>query len=294
MFGTFGAFGVSSQAVRPITQEILGMEADHNLIKQTLPSIGVIDVTSFRKGDPKNEPQFLSAPGAVGRLGIFAAKKGDLERAVILLLPLTGKPTRVCIAITQGFAQASATLEPLGWKDPLSPELIKFCLLKHVVNRWGAQTLAAKRDTALMYIVRAKGKELGPFANDGPFVRQCLEEMASLTDDAFSFDEVEAFTFSSGIVDFNRFLNSLKGQLTVKAVYNIDPAQGLAAAAPGGATLKQYLSGQTGGPRPGFEFMPIDRWKNEFYFDRHKSVGLFQYLHNHAMPLYALNLGMRT
>lgn len=101
----------------------------------------------------------------VGRLGIFAAKKGDAERALILLLPATTKPDRVIIAITQGFGQAIDTVGPLGFNNPLSPKLIQFVLLKHVINRWGTQTLASKKQMAFLYIVRSgQGKkgELGP------------------------------------------------------------------------------------------------------------------------------------
>jgi hypothetical protein len=36
-------------------------------------------------------------------------------------------------------------------------------------------------------------------------MRQTLTELVSLTNNAFSFDNVESFTFSSGINDFNRF-----------------------------------------------------------------------------------------
>jgi hypothetical protein len=43
-----------------------------------------------------------------------------------------------------------------------------------------------------MSTTAASGDELGPFKNDGPFVRQVLTEMASLTNQSFSFGNVEA------------------------------------------------------------------------------------------------------
>ena len=273
------------------------MDGTNNLILQTIPSIGVIDDATFRAGDPGNKFSCHSAPGTVGRLGIFAARKGTSERAVILLLPRGGTPDRVLIGITQGFAQASATLNPLGWSNPLSGDLIRFCLLKHVINRWGAQMLASRKQMAFVYIVRARGSnELGPFAHDGAFVKEVLEQMASQTADAFSPDAAEAFTFSSGIHEFNAFVRSLSGEIELRAVYNIDPAHGVPAN--GGPVRKQFLSGQTtGGPRPGFEYMPMPRWENEFRYPDRESFAApwqFNYMHNHCMPLYALHLGLQT
>lgn len=287
-------------AVRPINQQILGMSGTDNLIQQIIPPIMVIAQATFRSGVPTNQPDFTTAAGRVGRLGIFAASDGHSERAVMLLLPSSGAPTRVNICITQGFAQADKDLEPLGWSNPLSPPFVQFALLKHVINRWGAQTLASKKEMAFLYILRAKGApELGPFANNGAFVRQVLSELVTLTNNAFSFDQVEAFTFSSGISEFNVFSQAIQGHLSLEAVYNIDPNPAITAAAPKGAIRKQFLSGQTfvGAPPPGFEFMPENRWAREAMFSvrstAFKKPPLFNYLHNHCMPLYAMHLGIQ-
>jgi peptidoglycan hydrolase-like protein with peptidoglycan-binding domain len=285
-------------AVRVITDQILGtFPATNNLISQIIPPLTVIDESSFRPGDQTNEPQFRVFAPTGGRLAIFAAKKNNVERALILLLPPNGIAGQLLICVTQGFAQANekGALDLLGWSNPLSPPFIQFVLLKHVINRWGAQTLAGKKNMGFLYIVRAKdAKELGPFTNDGAFVVQCLTEMASLTNGAFSFDKVEGMTFSSGIGEFNVFMASLAGKLNVGAVYNIDPANALAAAIPPGGVRKQFLSGQTGGPRSGFEFMPLKRWKNEPLFPTTKVFSQFEYLHNRVMPLYTLFLGIQT
>lgn len=282
-----------SYSVRPINKEILGMDGANNLITQTIPAIGIIDTSSFRAGDPKNEFSFSVAPPITGRLGVFAAKKNNVERAVIMLLPQTGQADGVLICITHGFAQASSVLEPLGWSNPLSQEHVKFALLKHVVNRWGAQMLASRRNLAMMYILRAKGNELGPFARDGAFVKQVLTDIAALTGNAFSFDQVEGFTFSSGIADFNHFIGAASSHLNFRAVYSIDPANSLVVGFPKGGIRKQYSSGTAGGILPGFEPMPLERWRKESRYETDKG-SRFQYLHNHCMPLYCLYLALQT
>ena len=284
-------------SVRSINQEIIGMDASSHLVNQIIPSIAVINPSSFRQHAMNNRLTFSSVSQTTGRLGIFAAQKGSQQRAMILLLPSGGTPNRLLICITQGFGQAARDLNPLGWGNPLSPPFVNFCLLKHVINRWGAQTLGARNDTAFLYIVRARGNELGPFANDGAFVLEVLTQLAALTGDAFSFDHVEAFTFSSGVSDFNVFINSVASVLNIEAVYGIDPAQAMPLARPGGCERKQYLSGQTGGPAPGFEYLGMDSWINEFrYPDRMRlpDPWPFNYLHNWVMPMYILNLALVT
>jgi Putative peptidoglycan binding domain len=291
----------ANQSVRSINQTILGVNGPGNLIPQIIPSIEVIAESTFRAGVPTNAPSFRSVAPTTGRLGIFAAKKGDLERAVILLLPASGTPDRVMICISQGFGQAIDTVGKLGFNNPLSPALINFVLLKHVINRWGAQTLASRKQMAFLYIVRSEGKgksELGPFANDGAFVKQTLTELVSLTSNAFTFDTVEAFTFSSGILDFNPFLTSIGGQLNVKAVYSLDPNPRNPARQPAGAVRKQFSRSPV--LAAGFESMPLNRWQNESSFAIRQTFAKngqgfeFQYLHNHCVPKYLLHLGVQT
>ena len=115
--------------------------------------------------------------------------------------------------------------------------------------------------------------------------------------DSSSFDQVEAFTFSSGVSDFNVFINSISSLLNIQAVYGIDPAQAMPLARPGGCLRKQYRSGQTGGPSAGFEYLGLDSWVNEFrYPDRMKlpDPWVFNYMHNWVMPMYILNLALAT
>jgi len=284
-----------SQSVRPINQQIIGMTSDDNLINQTIPAIGLINIAGFRPGDASNTLTFTFAPQTSGRLGIFAAEKDGVERAVIMLLP-QATPDGVVICITQGFGQAADKLNPLGWSDPLSPQFVNFALLKHVINRWGAQTLAAsRRNMALMYILRAQSSnELGPFAHDGPFLDFVLGEIVGLTNNAFSYDNCEAFTFSSGIYEFNNFITAVQGSVNINAVYTIDPVRSIPATVPSGARRKQYASGQAGGLAPGFEHMPLGRWRNEDQFASSARIGAFEYLHNRCMPLYVLYLALQT
>jgi len=125
-----------SQSVRPINLQIIGMTSPTNLINQTIPAITVIDVSTFRAGDVTNELTFQTASQTTGRLGIFAAEKDGIERAVMMLLPAGGTPSTVLICVTQSFGQAHDVLDPLGWRDPLSVPFVNFALLKHVINRW--------------------------------------------------------------------------------------------------------------------------------------------------------------
>ena len=248
----------ASAVVWPITQPYLGGSSADHLVIRPLPPIPYILESTFHAGSANNQFSYLTTAISAGRVGIFGAKKGNRQRAVILLLPASGIPNRVMICIPQQFAQSAEKVEGLGWEDPLSKDLIEFALLKHVLNRWGTQTLTSKKPMAFLYVVRAKGKELGPFANDGAFMRQTLTEIAALTQGAFSFESGEAMTFSNGISEFNVFLNAISAHLNVMAVYNIDPNPAIAAVRPTGAISKQYLSGTTGGggSRPGFEFAP--------------------------------------
>ncbi len=294
--GGSGTTNPSDVTVRSILQQSIGMAGTNNLVPQIIPAISVINVATFRAGVQRNTPDFGFSPSRTGRLGIFAARNSHGERAVILLLPSTGTPDRVLIGISHGFAQNTAYYQGKGWRDPLSRALIEDVLLRFVINRWGAQTLAAQRkNMALLLIVRAAGRsELGPFANDGPFVAEVLRQMAALTANAFSFDHVEVFTYSSGIYELNVFLPAISPVLSVEAIYAIDPAGARSAVRTGQAVRKQFLSGQTGGPVAGFEYMPLNRWRNEDRHGQWQKVGLFNYLHNWCMPNYILHLGIQT
>jgi putative peptidoglycan binding protein len=278
--------------VRSINQEILGRNGPDNMIEQLLPTRMMINFPTFVRNAPSNVLNFIPFISQAVRLGLFAAKKGAFERCVMLTLPKSAKPDTLLIVITQTFGQAREQLDPLGWQNPLSKKFIEFALLKHVVNRYAPQVTASKKTMGMLYILRAdQGPELGPFANDGPFVKQVLDELVGLTNGAFSFGTVEAMTYSSGILEFPLFLGSINGLLNVGTLYNIDPAGGVGV---GGSSKVQFLSGMTtlGVGRGGFEFMPHARWKFESSF-REKEPNLFNYLHNNVMPNYCLHLGIQ-
>jgi peptidoglycan hydrolase-like protein with peptidoglycan-binding domain len=183
-----------------ITGEILGAKYERSLSNglymDTVLCVPMIVPSSYRKHDGlphTKDPEyyrlkFLQAPATSAvRMGIFSAQKNDIGRALILMLPAWGgKVNRLCIGISHGFGQnAAKTYNALGWSNPYSPELIKFCLDKHVVQRWGAQTMQASLGTmGYLHIVRSSqgGKgELGPFASDGAFFKKTLENLASMT-----------------------------------------------------------------------------------------------------------------
>lgn len=283
-----------SQSVRPINSQIVGMSGSDNLIPQIIPPIGTINTASFRPGNANNVLDFRAAPQTTARLAIFAAEKDGVERVVILLLPATGQPDNVLVCITQGFGQAAANLNPLGWHNPLSAPFVNFALLKHVINRWGPQMLAAGRNQALFYILRAGGSnELGPFARDGAFLNFVLGEVASQTNNSFTFSTCEAFTFSSGIYEFNNFISATARHINYRALYAIDPVRSTPISGAPTARRKQYASGTAGALAHGFEPMPLQRWRNEDMYAT-QSRDVFQYLHNHCMPLYVLNLALST
>ena len=291
----------SDVTVESITKSVLGLESTNGLIPQFLPPTSNIDVPTFRAGDPSNTPLFGYQPLTIGRLGIFAVGKAGYERTVIVLLPERGVPKNVILGVSHQFSQSRSHYQSLGWSNPRSPALVNFVLLKHIINRWGPQVLMAPEPTALVHIVRAGNgsHELGPFQNDGRFVKEALEGLAAATNNAFRVSAVQAFTFSNGIFDFNDFLAGIGSTLDVTRVINMDPRYAFHAKRPNpGTILKQYLSGETypsGGPVPGFEFMPFERWKNERSYELAKFLpSKFQYLHNHAIPLYALALGLQT
>ena len=99
-------------------------------------------------------------------------------------------------------------------------------------------------------------------------------------------------------------ISTLVLSFSVSAIYSLDPAGGIPANKVPGAALKQFLSGQTCGGRqlPGFEFLPLSMWVNESEFKdtaKHPNWSkprlgeVFQYLHNWAIRLYCLHLGIQ-
>lgn len=285
-------------AVRSETEVVFSGAGNRNHLAPSITSaIQVIDVHSVHppcppaaRCDPAHQPplRFIPAGTRNCRIGIFSASNARGKRAVVLLLPDGQTADHVVIGITHGFFINQDFYRRLGWNDPVSPLLMEFAAQKFVLDRWGAQVLAAGNG-ALLLIVRAApsgGGELGPFTADGEFTRLAFELMSLITGRSFRLQRVSAFTYSSGIYDFGRFVNATAAGLGYRALYNIDPSEHIAAPILNGVTRIQFT---TSGPLSGFEFIPLERWRLEPEYG-HRSAS---YLHNKCMPNYALNLALQ-
>lgn len=279
--------------VRPVTSEVYG--GANTLWRGTeVPSLWTVDVATFKPGT--NAPlNFKWSRGQQVKVAAFAAKLGYVERAFILMVPLSGKPSKLMIVITHGFGQQDAYYMSKGYTNPLSPDLIQDVTQRFVLDRWGAQLMAASTDYALLLPVRAKAGgqgELGPFISQANVGTNIVGSIMAQSDSAFGVSRVELVTFSSGVYDANRFI-AVGGQgLNIQRACNQDPAGGaeVSRAVP---IRKQYLSGMTTrGPRPGFEYLPLDRWQNELKRKDMAGMDLFNYLHTWCIPTHTLYLAM--
>jgi hypothetical protein len=303
----------AAPAVRDITKEVfdgLGLPSPdaNNLVPMAMPNANAFKVINesrfaFGKKDPL---QFRDVPNSIGRVGIFAAKKGASERAVILVVPKGATPNSVLAVISARFSQNADFYQKLGGGDPLSPDVILFLLDSHLTEKdghgWASQMLASSKQMAMVYIVRSPaGKttgELGPFATDGAFFRQCLVEMKALTNNSFSFGSVTAMSFSLGILDLNPFVGAISKHVKVTRVINLDPEHAIHALRPKGAAAVEFLSGETG-IGAGFELLSEPRWVNEELFKEKKASGAFKtklgrlrYFHDRCIAKYTLRLAL--
>jgi hypothetical protein len=121
-----------------------------------------------------------------------------------------------------------------------------------------------------------------------------LDEIKTLTNDSFGDDACEAFTFSSGIHDFNPFLRAASGHVNIRSVYAIDPVHSMVPNNPGGSRVKVYSSGTAGVIGPASEPMVLERWQNESAYNTAEKNDRFMYLHNRCMPWYVLGLALNT
>lgn len=303
---------LAAPAVRDITKKVfdeLGFPFspdDKNLVPFAMPTSGtfkVIDEARFAFG--RRDPlQFRDVSNHIGRVGIFAAKKGASERAVILVVPKGATPDSVLAVISARFSQNADFFKKVGGGDPLSSKVILFLLNSHLRDNhgWASQMLASSKQMAVVYIVRSLASkttgELGPFATDGAFFRECLVQMKALTNDSFSFGSVTAMSFSLGIFDLNPFVGAISKHVKVTRVINLDPEQAIHAVRPKGAGVVEFLSGETG-VAPGFELIPEARWVNEELFKAKKASGAFKtkrgrlaYFHDRCIANYTLRLAL--
>ena len=278
----------------------------NNLVPIAMPTAGtfkVIDGSRFAFG--KKDPlEFRDVPNNIGRIGIFAAKKGVSERAVILVVPKGATPDSVLVVNSAAFSQNARFYNALGGGHPLSPKVILFVLNSHLKDNhgWASQMLASSRQMAVVYIVRSLASkptgELGPFATDGAFFRECLVQMKALTKNSFSFGSITAMSFSNGIFDFNPFVGAISKHVKVTRVINLDPERATHAVRSKGAGVVEFLSGETG-VAPGFELLSNERWVNEQLFNAKKASGAFKtklgrlaYFHDRCIANYTLRLAL--
>lgn len=282
-------------SVRCITADALG-GSPSTWRSTAVNDIWTIDVARFRPG-MGGLLNFVFCKGKPVKVAVFAANYEGVERAFIVMTPVTGTASNVLIVITHGFGQNDRYYSGLGYSNPLSPPLIRMVLDTFVLGRWGPQLMAVANDCALVLPVRARGGghgELGPFVTHPHLGTEVLTEMIMQTDRGFDMNGPIIVTFSSGIYDTNTFIAAGGKGLGIRIACNQDPAGGLpiSQSVP---IRKQYLSGQTtGGPRPGFEYMPFPRWENEP--NRKAMFGhpndVFNYMHSWCIPMYTLHLAL--
>ena len=290
----FAKGAAHSLIVRPITEDISGAGGLFRSASTELSH--VINAGAYRAGS--GAPlDFVGAAGQTVHVAFFAAKIGTTERAFILACPPSRRSRKLMVVISHGFGQNHSYYNALGYADPLSPPLVMDVLNRFVLQRWGAQLMAASQDYALLMPVRAKASgagELGPFISETGMGTQVIGRILALTEGAFGVDEVDVVTFSSGIGDANVFANVGGKGLPLTRGFNQDPARATALSLRF-KVRKQYLSGQTGRPTsPGFELLPLPRWSNEPNFDSKLGFDTFNYLHTWCLPHYTLYLGLKT
>lgn len=282
--------------VRPVTAEVLGGDSSPWRSFKTFDS-HVIDRATYNPANVAELLNFRPAPGKPVQLAVYAAKLGAVERAFLLMVPPGGQARNLLIVLSHSFGQNDAHYSGLGYSNPLSPKLIEFVRDQFILNRWGAQLMAARSDYALLMPVRAKAGakvgELGPFVEQAGVGAKVVQKLLGMTDGAFGLDRVALVTFSNGIAAANQFIAVGGKGLPIHWGVNQDPNGGtpLSAAFPG---KKQYLSGFTtqGQPKPGFEFLPMPRWKNEPNNGKLFPKDAFNYMHTWCIPHYTLYLAM--
>jgi hypothetical protein len=179
--------------VRQVTGRVLGGSETMLWRSTETPSISTIDIANFRPGSG-DRLKFLFAKGQPVKVAVFAAKFDTLERAYILMTPMSGKPSNLMIVITHGFGQNDAYYSKLGYSDPLSPDLIRDVNSRFVLGRWGAQLMAAWSDCALLLPVRARGGghgELGPFISQATMGAGVVEGIMVESERAVGIDSID-------------------------------------------------------------------------------------------------------
>jgi hypothetical protein len=275
--------------VRDVTKEIFGVEK-FGFRTGAEPTVLM---STFRPGDPKNVFEFNpAAAGPVVELYVYAAKIGNIERTYWLMLPFGTTATSLMVVISHGFGQNWAYYSKLGFGNPMSKPLLVDVRDRFVLRRWGHQVATSRSSMALLMPVRSAGGggELGPFISQGGLGAKIVASILVQADAVAALSEVNVVTFSSGIYDANTFIASGGRGLKFNLMVNQDPAGGVNI---GGPARKQYLSGwTTGGPRSGFEFVPMPRWQKDPKLEEMKALLGREYLHTWAVPTYTLGMAL--
>ncbi len=87
LLGLFPPPAPTIQAVRPINQQILGLDGTDNLIDQIIPSIMTIDIATFRPGSVANHPRFVPARSTSAGWVFSRQKKGTLSEPLFCFCP---------------------------------------------------------------------------------------------------------------------------------------------------------------------------------------------------------------
>ncbi len=277
--------------VRDVTKEIFGAEK----LRFMTGSRPTVIMSTYRPHDANNVFDFRNVPGRVVNFRVFAAKYGSVERAFWLMLPEDQAIKSLMVVVSHGFGQNDAYYSKLGYSDPLSRQLLEDVRNRFVSWRWGRQVAAAKQDMGLLMPVRARaqgGTELGPFIHSHGVGARFISSILAKADAMGALSSINVVTYSSGIYDANAFVQIGGHGLKFDKLVNQDPARGTPF--PGG-NRRQYLSGwTTGGPRPGFDYLPKSRWANDPLredAERREGKG---YLHNWALPEYTLALALQS
>ena len=286
--------------VRSLNQQIFGGSASIwrgsvtpaiNLISNPPTVSHQPEVLEFNQQSPQKEVDFA----------LFAAKFGHIDRAFILVARAGARPRNLMVIIPHPFAQGRgiAVYGGMGFfTDALSVPLIRHVTDRFALGRWGSQVLAASENYAILMPVPAgvdNGGEIGPFVSSPGVGTQLISHLIALSDGRIGAEQVGICCFSGGIHNANSFITTGGHGLNIRFGCNQDPVVGtpMSAAVP---SRRQYLSGYTtGGPRPGFMYLPENPyWLADPQYAVQKAGLGGEYPHTWAVPNYTLYAALKS
>lgn len=287
--------------VRPLTQQMFGGDASIWRGSHT-PSIHLISNARQLLNQPLPALEFgRNAPQKAVDFAVFAAKFGHVDRAFILVVKQGARPRNLMVIIPHPFAQGRgiAVYGGMGFfTDALSVPLIRYVIDTFALGRWGSQVLAASDNYAILMPVPAgvdHGGEIGPFVSSPGVGTQLIGHVMALSDGRVAADQVGICCFSGGIHNANSFIATGGRGLNIRFGCNQDPVSGtpMSAAVP---ARRQYLSGYTtGGPRPGFTYLPENPyWLADPKYTAMKAALGGEYPHTWAIPNYTLYAALES